>query len=723
MKNNKFLLGILIVILLGIGCGFPQTHIHAKPAFSDSEEDLPAFEADLDTVRQALKIPGMSAVVVQDQEVIWSSGFGYANKEQEIPATPDTPYGLASVTKPVAAVVIMQLVEEGLIDLDTPVSRYGVHLVGDQVTVRHLLSHTSEGIPGTRHNYNGNRYGYLAGVIENVTGKSFAEVLCEKILHPLGMTSTALNPINSWGGTMVSPWSNFRIALGWGADFQHFGEVYANQARPYQFDDTYNIIPGMYQIYHNTAAGLISSVVDLAKFDIALDSGYLLDDATKAEMVSPAVPTSVERSGLNYGLGWYIQDFEGLRMLWHTGRWPPSTSALYVKIPEKGLTFIVLANTDNLTVPFNSIGDGDVSKSTLVLTFFRHFIYPAQYGSDLPKINWGAPETILVKQLKDVSDNKMKEYLERELWSFRQAYASSGMVDQADKLWRVSLAVYPGSRMRRDGFFTHTVGQFQVVAQAISAAGFQLVTWVASLWSVISLISLLGMGGMLLVKRKNKNDWFLWLLGTLFLGPVALLGYGYVHRIVKHRKKTHTVEALRLAIFESGPHTLGWAVAMVLLVRQGSNPHPLLTLGTTYFLPLLAAVSLHRVPLIRSLRKTDLSIQWRRGLLPEFIANNVNFGVMFPLMMILNNRILTVVPDILTPYFWIMISTLSLVDFLMQWLIQTWMISRGAPTWKWAFRPGSGLVETNRIRSGWQIVSLSGLFLVGSLIITITQFA
>ena len=723
MKAKTIPLIIFFVILIGIGWGFPQSKILAKSALSESRVDLPSFAADLDKVRQVLKIPGMSAAVLQDQEVLWASGFGYADMENKFPATADTPYGLASVTKPIAAVVIMQLVAEGLVDLDKPVSQYGVHLLGDQVTVRHLMTHTSEGIPGAKHVYNGNRYGYLAGVVESVTGKSFAEVLCKRILTPLGMTSTALNPINSWGGSTPSSWNDIKIALAWGTDYKHFGDVYAQLAKPYQFDESYNTIPGMYQIYHNTAAGLLSSVDDLALFDIALDSGRLLADELKAEMFFPAVTTHEGRSDLNYGLGWYVQDFEGLRMLWHTGRWPPSTSALYLKIPEKGLTFIVLANTDNLTVPFNSIGDGDVSKSTLVLTFFRHFIYPSLYGSKLPKIDWGASEASLVKQLKEITDQPAKAYLERELWSFRQAYASSGMTDQVDKLWRVSFSAFPGSKMRRDGFFTHTTSQYPVVASAISASDFRHVTWGTFIWAVFVLISLVAIGGLLLVKVENKRDWHLWLLGTLFLGPCALLAYGWIQGRTEGGRISKLVKATKLAVFESGPHTLGWGLALVLLVRQGGNPHPLLTLGMTYLFPLLAAVVLHHIPLVSRFRKEMTNFQWRGNLLPEFIANNVNFGVMFPLMMIINNRILTTIPDILTPYFWGMLSTLTLADFIAQFIIQSWLVHRGRPTWEGDYQREGDWVDISRLEKGWQVLAFSGFFLVASLIITITQFA
>ena len=69
-----------------------------------------------------------------------------------------------------------------------------------------------------------------------------------------------------------------------------------------------------------------------------------------------------------------------MRLTWHTGRWPPSTSALFLKVRDLDITFIVLANTDNLTVPFPGIGHGDLSKSLPALTFLHHFGYPEVNG-------------------------------------------------------------------------------------------------------------------------------------------------------------------------------------------------------------------------------------------------------------------------------------------------------------------------------------------------------
>jgi len=295
---------LLISLVLGTGCYPARIEAESfiiKPA-SSNNTDFSTFESRLDTVRKMLKIPGMSAAVVQDQELVWAAGFGYADLENQVPAGPETPYGLASVTKPVAAVLIMQLVEKGLIDLDDPVSQYGVDAGNNQVTIRHLLTHTSEGNIGTKHDYNGNRYGLLGGVIEGATGMSFADLLSEEILLPLNLKSTALNPINNWGAPSHKVRQEFSLLLGAGKAYQHYPGIYRRLARPYQFDQQYNILPGMYHLYHNPGAGMISSTADLAKFDIALDQGSLLGDDLKKEMFSPAITTS--RAGRTQIMGW-----------------------------------------------------------------------------------------------------------------------------------------------------------------------------------------------------------------------------------------------------------------------------------------------------------------------------------------------------------------------------------------------------------------------------------
>src|ERR1041384_2368648 len=152
------------------------------------------FETLLESLRQDLKIPAYSAAIVKNQKVIWAKGFGYADVENKIPATEHTSYHLASLTKTFASTILMQLVQEGKIKLDDPVSKYGILLESEGVIrVRHLFSHTSEGNPGERYSYNGNRFAELDKVIQKSTGKSYAELLIANILEPLGLNETAPN--------------------------------------------------------------------------------------------------------------------------------------------------------------------------------------------------------------------------------------------------------------------------------------------------------------------------------------------------------------------------------------------------------------------------------------------------------------------------------------------------------------------------------------------------
>ena len=187
-------------MILMVGCISPA----AEQELANTET-LDAFETEIENLRQEMKIPGMSAAVVRDGQLVWACGFGYADIKEQIPATPETPYHLASVTKTFAAVIIMQLVEEGKLSLDDPVSRYGLNLPeGHVVLVRHLMNHTSAGRPGARYQYNGARDGMLSQVVLAATGRSLQEWVYERILQPLGMENTAPSPRAACAGLVFA---------------------------------------------------------------------------------------------------------------------------------------------------------------------------------------------------------------------------------------------------------------------------------------------------------------------------------------------------------------------------------------------------------------------------------------------------------------------------------------------------------------------------------------
>ena len=184
---------ILTTTVLGQVIFVSATGAHTVDG-TDESSRIARFERQLDSLRQELKIPAYSAAIVKDQKVIWAKGFGYADVENKIPATENTAYHLASLTKTFASTILMQLVQDGKVKLDDPVSKYGITLESEGVIrVRHLFSHTSEGNPGEQYRYNGNRFAELDKVVERATGKSFAELLFANILDPLGMNNTAPN--------------------------------------------------------------------------------------------------------------------------------------------------------------------------------------------------------------------------------------------------------------------------------------------------------------------------------------------------------------------------------------------------------------------------------------------------------------------------------------------------------------------------------------------------
>lgn len=380
------------------------------------------FEAELENLRQRHRIPGMSVAVVRDQEVVYARGFGYADLEREIPATEDTPYNIASCTKPIAATVLMQLVEAGQLDLDVPMAHVlkdtvfpfrslgqeirgyaafcrGVKeiahdtasplspafsaLYGDyrcdvgRITVRHHLTHTSEGVPGESYRYSGDLYMLLTYVAERVAAKSFADLLVDSIVRPLDMTQTV--PSIS---AAHRDWAMADLAQYYRA---HDGDFVLSQYPP---EETLEALQaaGMDEFFPqvaegqrvllplSAAAGMISLVLDLAKFDVAVDDNVLVSEVTKEAIWTPSRSNSGEP--LPYGLGWFVQSVEGTRLIWHHGHAPGAYSSLILKVPSDNLTFILLANSDGRSAGFNlgrAPNADSVLKSPFALAFLDLF--------------------------------------------------------------------------------------------------------------------------------------------------------------------------------------------------------------------------------------------------------------------------------------------------------------------------------------------------------------
>jgi len=220
-----------------------------------------------------------------------------------------------------------------------------------QITVRHHLTHTSQGIPGEKYQYNGLLYAFLTFVVEAASGENFKEQLVKKIIEPLGMTRTF--PGNS-DDTNI--------------------QILKDCAKPYQVNKEENPVLSNFDYTEGAiyaSAGMISTILDLAKFDIAMNLNLLVSEESKEKMFTATIASSGQP--LPYGLGWFIQTYKGIKLIWHYGDEPGAYSSLILKIPEKETTLILLANSDGASASFD-LGEGNVLNSPFAVEFINLFI-------------------------------------------------------------------------------------------------------------------------------------------------------------------------------------------------------------------------------------------------------------------------------------------------------------------------------------------------------------
>jgi CubicO group peptidase (beta-lactamase class C family) len=310
--------------------------------FDDHLEDrLALFGRYLTALQRQTGIPGLSAVILVDGRPVWEAGLGMQNVEGGIRATPDTPYSIASLTKTFTSALLLGCVERGTLNLDEPIRRYSTLIPEPAATVRHVLTHTSEGVPGQSFRYNGDRFAALTPVVEACWGGPFRVVLAREILSRLAMQDSVP------GHDLEQP-DAAAAALFDREVLTRYQRVLLNIAHPYAVDARGRASPSAFPPRGiNASAGLISTARDLAKYDRAIADHVLLRPETQELAWTPATTTSGQP--IPYGLGWFTERIGGERVVWHYGLWGNAFSSLMLKVPERGLTLILLANSDGLS--------------------------------------------------------------------------------------------------------------------------------------------------------------------------------------------------------------------------------------------------------------------------------------------------------------------------------------------------------------------------------------
>lgn len=339
---------------------------------------LKRYEKEIVRLRKEHQLSSISVAILANQETVYSKGFGYSDIANQTMATDSTPYRIASVTKPIASTIILRLVEKGKLELDGKIKNYwkdyysyfdgkknwieenapqlmsiidNYRYERDDITLKHHLTHTAEGIPGEGFKYNGFLYSTLSKLVDQVSERDFYTLVKEDIILSLNMENSLPQQTDKWRP-----------------------HVLEGLAKPYYKNEKDELVLGEYPPPNlGAGAGIISTVLDLAKFDVALDTDKLISSKSKNEAFTPAMLNSGENTP--YGLGWFIGEYRNHKVVYHTGWQNASFSALYLKVIDKDLTLILLANSEDLIAPFmQGLGAGQAEACPFAKEFLNLFL-------------------------------------------------------------------------------------------------------------------------------------------------------------------------------------------------------------------------------------------------------------------------------------------------------------------------------------------------------------
>jgi CubicO group peptidase (beta-lactamase class C family) len=323
---------------------------------------LAVFDAYLESLRQQAQIPGMSAAIVKDGVIVWERGYGFQDVANRVAATPDTPYVVADQSEALAAVLVLKCVEQRILDLDTPVTAYGVSTLEPDTTMRQLLSHAAPAGSATAYHFDPGRFDTLTTVAEWCIPQAYRKSVSHRLLDRLAMTRSVP------GTDLRDPTFLLPEGLYTDEEVAHYRDVLTNLAVPYHLADGSLQPTEIPALTMSAANGLVSTVRDLAQFDAALDTDVLLLGDTREAAWTNVTTTNGEV--LPTGLGWFVQTYRNERVVWRFGIVAGAYSSLVIKVPSRNETLILLANSDGLVAPYD-LAQGDVTRSVFANLFLR----------------------------------------------------------------------------------------------------------------------------------------------------------------------------------------------------------------------------------------------------------------------------------------------------------------------------------------------------------------
>lgn len=323
------------------------------------------FERYLESLREETGIPGLSAAIVQGRRLVWDTGLGRQDIERSIPARADTPYAIGDLTQNFSAVVLGQCVERAGLNINQTMRRWTPDIPEPDATVRHVLAHASTGIPGEAYSYDPSRFAALTTVADDCADRPFRQIVVEDLFDRLGMR-------DSVPGRDLAAIESSSAAFFDNARLRAYESVLARLAVPYRVERGGRATRSVFPTDTVTASsGLVSTVRDLARFDVAIDDDALIGRDLRAVAWTNVVTSA--GAPLPSGLGWFVQTYNGERLVWQFGAIRDAGSALILKVPSREITLILLANSDGLA-PADSLRAGDVTVSLFAKLFLKLFV-------------------------------------------------------------------------------------------------------------------------------------------------------------------------------------------------------------------------------------------------------------------------------------------------------------------------------------------------------------
>lgn len=348
----------------------PSSPLAAQAPGTLSESLARRVDSAVSAFMAAHHVPGSSLAISLDGRLVLSRAYGLADLEDSIPVTGASVFRTGSIGKPMTATAVMQLWEQGKLDLDAPVQTYCASFPRKRwpVTVRQLLEHragirdkTPEeeanyrhyptiaaaiGIfgkdsllfePGTAFRYTSYGYDVLGCAIEGASGMAYLDYMQRRIFSPAGMRRTRVDDARA---------------------------IIPHRVNGYVLDET-----GLHNSIHDDmsnripAGGFVSTPEDLVRFAESVLAGKLVADSTRRLMFRvPNTPDGRPPEDGGYALGWGIGDWYGVQEVSHGGGTPQVTGLLYM-LPTRGFILAVMMNLEG--VPDRGDLAGDLAKIVL----------------------------------------------------------------------------------------------------------------------------------------------------------------------------------------------------------------------------------------------------------------------------------------------------------------------------------------------------------------------